>query len=59
MVWLQVNGQTSVVFDAWPAAKQPKKYRKEFVRWAYVAVDCFTLGPYMCHPDTQQASYRQ
>lgn len=37
--------------------KLPDDYWKEFARWPYVAVTCFTLGAYICHPLMQQASY--
>jgi hypothetical protein len=57
---LQVKERTSTVpFAAILDGRQklPKDYWKEFARWPYVAVTCFTLGAYLCHPLMQQASY--
>jgi len=57
---VQVKARTSTVpFAAIVDGRQklPKDYWKEFARWPYVAVTCFTLGAYICHPLMQQASY--
>lgn len=57
---LQVKARTSTVpFAAILDGRQklPDDYWKEFARWPYVAVTCFTLGAYICHPLMQQASY--
>ena len=35
----------------------PKDYWKEFIKLPYLAVTCFTIGAYLCHPLMQRAAY--